>query len=154
MAKREPPPEMAIDMTPMIDMTFQLIAFFMILINFADTEQSEKVQLPSSALAKPPDAPLETPITIQIGFDRAKDGTKLSQEKAILAAQEFGTPDALKPMLSNEKYVLENRHKSISDANIIIRADADTRTGFVQNVIRVCQEVGFEKFTLRAKAKD
>jgi len=154
MAKRDPPPEMAIDMTPMIDMTFQLIAFFMILINFADTEQSEKVQLPSSALAKPPDAPLETPITIQIGFDRAKNGTKLSQEKAIIAAQEFGSPDALKPMLNNEKYVLENRHKSINDANIIIRADADTRTGFVQNVIRVCQEVGFEKFTLRAKAKD
>lgn len=154
MAKREAPPDMAIDMTPMIDMTFQLIAFFMILINFADTEQSEKVQLPASILAKPPDAPLETPITIQIGFDREKNGTKLSKEKVILAAQEFATPDALKPILNNEKYVLENRHKALSDANIIIRADGDAQTGFVQNVIRVCQEVGFEKFTLRAKSKD
>jgi biopolymer transport protein ExbD len=154
MAKREPPPDMAIDMTPMIDMTFQLIAFFMILINFADTEQSEKVQLPSSTLAKPPDAPLETPITIQIGFDRKKDGTKTSAEKAIIAAQEFGSADALKPILKNEIFVLENKHKSASDANIIIRADGDARTGFVQNIIRVCQEVGFEKFTLRAKEKN
>jgi biopolymer transport protein ExbD len=154
MAKREPPPDMAIDMTPMIDMTFQLIAFFMILINFADTEQSEKVQLPASTLAKPPDAPLETPITIQIGFDRKKDGTKTSAEKAIIAAQEFGSAEALKPILKNEIFVLENKHKAASDANIIIRADGDARAGFVQNVIRVCQEVGFEKFTLRAKEKN
>ena len=44
------------DMTPMIDMTFQLIAFFMILINFAEGEQDQRVQLPSSTLAKPPDS--------------------------------------------------------------------------------------------------
>ena len=30
------------DLTPMIDMTFQLIAFFMVLINFTDTEQDER----------------------------------------------------------------------------------------------------------------
>ena len=49
------------DLTPMIDMTFQLIAFFMVLINFNQSEQNEKIQLPESTLAKPPDAPLETP---------------------------------------------------------------------------------------------
>jgi len=153
MAKREPPPDMAIDMTPMIDMTFQLIAFFMILINFSDSEQNEKVQLPASSLAKPPDTPLETPITIQVGFNREKDGTKTSAERIIIAGQEFGSPEALKPVLKNEQFVLENRHKAMSDANIVIRADGDTKTGFVQNIIRVCQEVGFEKFTLRAKEK-
>ena len=54
------------DLTPMIDMTFQLIAFFMVLINFSQTEQNERIQLPESELAKPPDSPLESPITLHL----------------------------------------------------------------------------------------
>ena len=42
-------------MTPMIDMTFQLIAFFMVLVNFADADQNARIRLPSSELAKPAD---------------------------------------------------------------------------------------------------
>jgi len=42
-----------IDMTPMIDMTFQLITFFMFVMNFSEAEQDERIQLPSSQLAKP-----------------------------------------------------------------------------------------------------
>ena len=49
------------DLTPMIDMTFQLIAFFMVLINFSQTETNDRVVLPSSQLVKPPEAPLEFP---------------------------------------------------------------------------------------------
>ena len=47
------------DMTPMIDMVFQLIAFFMVLINFTEADQNQRIHLPSSELAKPPDAPLD-----------------------------------------------------------------------------------------------
>ena len=49
------------DLTPMIDMTFQLIAFFMVLINFAQTESNDRVKLPSSQLVKPPEVPLGIP---------------------------------------------------------------------------------------------
>ena len=42
------------DLTPMIDMTFQLIAFFMILLNFSAVDRNEDIQLPLSELAKPP----------------------------------------------------------------------------------------------------
>ena len=43
------------DLTPMIDMTFNLIAFFMFTINFADAERIEQIMLPKSSLAKPPE---------------------------------------------------------------------------------------------------
>ena len=43
------------DLTPMIDMTFQLIAFFMVLINFSQVERSESIMLPDSTLAKAPE---------------------------------------------------------------------------------------------------
>ena len=132
-----------IDYTPMIDMTFQLIAFFMILINFADAEQDQRVQLPSSVLAKPPQAPLETPITIQM----------VRSGDIVMGGQLYPEASSIKPLLQNEKYVLESQDRSVADATIIIRAHYAAKTGLVQNVVKVCQEVGFEKFTLRAKSE-
>ena len=43
------------DMTPMIDVTFQLIAFFMFVLNFSEVDQDQRINLPSSELARPPD---------------------------------------------------------------------------------------------------
>ena len=57
------------DLTPMIDMVFQLIAFFMVLINFAQTESNDRVKLPSSQLVKPPEVPLEFPIILHVAQD-------------------------------------------------------------------------------------
>lgn len=132
-----------LDYTPMIDMTFQLIAFFMILINFSDAEADERVQLPSSQLAKPPDASAETPIYIQM----MRDG------QIIMNAQTLADPEAIRPFLKAEKYLLQTKNQSEKNATIIIRAHKDAKTGQVQRIIKVCQEIGFEKFTLRAKSE-
>ena len=141
MAKRKELPDISLDMTPMIDMTFQLIAFFMILINFSEADQDARVVLPHSELAKPPDGPPGKQLTVNID----KKG------QVIIAGQLFGAPETIKPLLNNEKYLLESQQKSAGDMTVIIRAHRDSKTGAVQAAIRACQEVGFEKFTLRAK---
>ncbi|MEX0820130.1 MAG: biopolymer transporter ExbD [Pirellulaceae bacterium] len=128
------------DLTPMIDMTFQLIAFFMVLINFSQAEQHEKIQLPDSQLAKPPEGPLEFPITIHL----TTEGT------AIIGAQEIPIA-ALSPFLVKEKQVLSSQGKGANEATIIVRAHKDAQTGRVQELIQKCQENDFEKFALRAK---
>jgi biopolymer transport protein ExbD len=128
------------DMTPMIDMTFQLIAFFMVLINFTQSEQNERIMLPDSELAKPPDAPLEYPITLHL----TKEGT------VIIGGEEVPIT-GLQPYLSREANVLRIRGKPLSDATIIIRGHKDARTGKVQELIKECQMSNFEKFALRAK---
>ena len=133
-----------IDYTPMIDMTFQLIAFFIFVINFSDAEQDQRVQLPKSALAKPPAAAAAAPITIQM----VKGG------QIVMSGQLFADAQAIKPLLNNEKYVLELRRQKPADATIIIRAHKEAKAGLVQSIIQVCQEMGFEKFTLRAKSDD
>jgi biopolymer transport protein ExbD len=141
--KARGPEFVEIDYTPMIDMTFQLIAFFMILINFSDGEQDERVKLPSSAIAIPPTTPLDAPITIQM----ADDG------KIIMNGELLPDVQALRPFLKNEQYVLQTREQSEKDATVVIRADKDAKTGRVQEIIKLCQEIGFEKFTLRAKSE-
>ena len=128
------------DMTPMIDMTFQLIAFFMVLINFAQTESNDKVKLPSSQLVKPPEAPLEFPIILHI----AQDG-------AIYLGGDDYTPETLRIGLNQELSVVKAEGKSAKDANVVIRAHKDAAAGDVQEVIRVAQEQQLENFALRVK---
>ncbi len=133
-----------IDMTPMIDICFQLLTFFVFILNFEGAEQDARVMLPASELAKPPEKADEVPITLQV-----------TKEGHILAGgQEFPTPEASKSLLNAEKAVLEQRGKSVGDANIIIRAHKDAKTGDVQKLIKTAQEVQFVKFSLRAKDKE
>ena len=51
------PAQAEVDMTPMIDIVFQLIAFFMVITNFENVRADERVKLPKDQLAKPPEEP-------------------------------------------------------------------------------------------------
>ncbi len=130
------------DMTPMIDMTFQLIAFFMVLLNFGEGEQDERIRLPLSQLAKPPDSASVWPMTLQL----TKAGT-------VLFGGEEVQVQGIRPLLVREAQVLKRLERNPKEATVIIRADAEAKTGQVQELIGICQsrEIGFEKFILRAK---
>lgn len=128
------------DLTPMIDMTFQLIAFFMVLINFSQSEQNEKVVLPTSELAKPVDAPIEFPIIVHM----TSTGT------VVIGGNEISL-EMLRSRLAPELSLLKLQNKTARDANIIIRGHRSVAGGRVQDLISKCQELGFEKFALRVK---
>ena len=139
-AKTGPEAKVEMQMTPMIDMTFQLIAFFMMLLNFAEGDQDQRIQLPASELAKPAAMPLESPITLHVTQD----------DTVVIGGQEVSVA-GLKPFLDREASVLTMRGKSPSVAAIIIRGDEKAKTSTVQDVIKTCQLSRFEKFVLRAK---
>ncbi|MFM8400784.1 MAG: ExbD/TolR family protein, partial [Pirellula sp.] len=102
------------DMTSMIDMVFQLIIFFMVLINFSQDDQNQAIKLPSSELAKPADAPLENPIVLNLAFNGK-----------VYIGPETATIAGLRPLLETEAKVLSASGKSAKDANVIIRADGN-----------------------------
>jgi biopolymer transport protein ExbD len=129
-----------IDMTPMIDMTFQLITFFMFVMNFSEAEQDERIQLPLSQLAKPVEGAVETPITLQ-----------LTNSGSIIYAGELVAVRDIGSYLEREKSVMLDAGKEPSAATVIVRADGRAKTGEVQDIIRICQEKGFERFALRAQ---
>ena len=132
------------DMTPMIDMAFQLIAFFMVLINFSDIEQDQRVNLPASELARPPDSAYEEPLTIQMTAD----------ETILFGGQELSI-DQLRIALRREAQLLRAYgDKRLSDVTVVIRADYKTRAGKVQEIIKACQDVEFDTFALRGRQSD
>jgi|SRR5688500_7411674 len=139
--RSKPSSGVEIDMTPMIDICFQLLTFFCFILNFSGAEQDERVQLPVSELAKPPETPAEVPITLQV----TKEG------HVLVVGEEFPSPADIRGFLNLERSSLEGRGQSVQDATIIIRAHRDTKTGIVQELIKECQNGGFEKFTLRAE---
>ena len=127
------------DMTPMIDVTFQLIAFFMFVLNFSEVDQDQRINLPSSELAKPPEAPYEQPLTIQ-----------LTADDTILFAGDELTPDELQSALMREAQIIKAYpNKKLSDVTVVIRADRVAKTGKVQEIIQMCQKAGFDTFALR-----
>jgi biopolymer transport protein ExbD len=141
MRVKQQAPDMAEgDMTPMIDMTFQLIAFFMVLINFAQTEANDHVVLPNSRLVKPPEVALEFPIILHV----AADG------RIYLGGENY-TAETLKLGLDRELAVIRGEGKTPGDANVVIRGHKDCAAGEIQEVVRVCQDSKLENFALRVK---
>jgi biopolymer transport protein ExbD len=134
------PSKTDIDMTPMIDMTFQLITFFVFTLNFSSAVQDDRVQLPISQLAKPAEGPSVDPITLQL----------MSDGRVIYAGEPVSLTD-IGGYLEAEKRVMVESGKEPDSATVIVRADGRSKTGDVQDLIKACQEKGFEKFVLRAQ---
>jgi biopolymer transport protein ExbD len=150
-----------VDMTPMIDIVFQLITFFMVVINFEAADADERVKMAVSDLARPPKVKAESELVLQVGFERTADseGNVIKKEGPFLFAAGENIPVAqietkFRELLRKEfefdrlKGNLDASGKSKS--TVVIRADAECSTGDVQRLIRVCQEVGYERFVLKA----
>ena len=130
------------DLTPMIDMTFQLIAFFMVLINFTEADTNERIKLPTSEIVKPPDGPMEEPIFLH-----------LTAEGTVILGGVETTIEGAKANLIVEANILKRKDSSPANATVIVRGDADVPAGEVQKLIQICQEAEFETFALRAEEK-
>lgn len=129
------------DLTPMIDMTFQLIAFFMIIMNFSKVDRAEEIMLPASRLAKPPESVPDYQITLN-----------LNPNGSVKASgQLIDRIDLMRSLLNRE--ISAAKRESVAPANVavIIRSHEDTPTGLVQELIAKCQENELENFVLRVK---
>ncbi len=132
-----------IDLTSMIDVTFLLIAFFMVLINFSEADQNERIKLPASELAKPPDEAPAQLVMLQI----LKSGN-------IIYDNIENDLDGLKKKLEFHVRFLKEIKVKPKTATVIVRADGKCETSKVQDVIELCQMLTFENFKLRAKQSD
>ena len=129
------------DLTPMIDMTFQLIAFFMLLINFSEAEVSEKILLPSSELAIPPTEPPDYQIILNLE----------PNETITFAGQKIAGIQQLGPILEQEVSSAKREDVNAEDVSVVIRSHKDTPTGLVQKLIAKCQGEKLINFALRIK---
>jgi biopolymer transport protein ExbD len=117
------PPEEDFPMTPMIDMVFLLLVFFMTVSTLAQADRQVVLELPESATSDVPND-LSDRGTISI------DATGQIYMGSI--------PQTLKEMQSVlKKFLTEN-----SELRIHLRADRTTEYQHIKEALRACAEVG------------
>ena len=116
--------EVAIDMSPMIDMVFLLLIFFIVASAIVKVEPV-KIDVPSAIYAKvPEDETGRFPITV------TSDGTLY-----IGLVQEEVTLDELKERIGQEL-------EADSELRILIRADSNVKYKINEEIMEACAEVG------------
>jgi len=138
-----------INMTPMIDIVFQLIAFFMVITNFDNAKADERVKLPKDVLARPVEKANSKQLMVNMGFIRNKAGDITSPPIIFWPNGTNYTVDKIRgPFEVEAKYYKDTKTK-MGDVTIIIRADAEFPTGLVQQVMKIAKELEFEKFSMK-----
>ena len=141
------PEEIDLDMTPMIDVVFLLIVFFMIVV---DLTQQDLVllQLPNSEMGTKDKNPEKNRVTVNVTWD---EETKTS--KIIAKRQEY-TPDELKDWLYPIARLKINPKNKLSEIPILIRCDKDAPFRKVQEVMQICADKDIKIYKVLIAAAD
>jgi biopolymer transport protein ExbD len=139
------------NLTPILDMVFQLITFFMLVINFKSAEMDLSLKLPVVGSARPVDS-------------------KGQKELLVLNIDDVGTLKIYnRPVANIDGYIQQEAQASRLAARltpedieageelpttIVIRADRATPFKMLNRVIKACQDNGFRKFALKAINKE
>ena len=140
------------NLTPLLDIVFQLITFFMLVINFASDNYDQRVNLPDAGSARPVED------DTRIAEDRLvlnidSEGRLLQGEHAQGIDEAIQTirhqADLVKLGLRAAKVKFDPETGTLP-TTIILRADKETNFGSVLGIIKACQSQGFRKFALKA----
>ncbi len=131
-ADNEPEP-LEINMTPMIDVVFLLIVFFMIVVDLTQKDLV-KLQLPKSEMGEPDKKPEKNRITVNITWD---EDDEMSE---IYVKQKPYTLDELKTWMYPIARSRINRKTKFSEIPILIRCDKDAPFRMVQQVMQICAD--------------
>ncbi len=140
------------NLTPLLDVVFQLITFFMLVINFSNDNYDQRIRLPVAGSARPVEegdkAAAEDRLVLNI--DRQGhlliNGEVMSQTKAIA---EIKHQAALVKGYVKAAGVKLNATGDLP-TTIVLRADRDTPFSSLFSLITACQANGFRKFALKA----
>jgi biopolymer transport protein ExbD len=137
------------NLTPLLDMVFQLITFFMLVINFKGASMDLSLKLPVLGSARPLDRqgkfePLLLNIDSQ-GLVHAY-GQKVEIEQHVAREARF-----LKEQLRILGTPVENGELPVP---VIIRADRSAQFHLVNHVLKACQDQGYRQFSLSAMTRE
>ncbi|MBN4049882.1 biopolymer transporter ExbD [bacterium AH-315-M10] len=139
--KKEKLGELQMNLTPMIDVVFLLISFFMIITQMVSQEIAV-LYLPQATEAKPDNKP-----------DPDRFILNITREGYVLMRGERLTPKLMKIRLKTEANRSRVSKASYSDRKILVRADQNALYDFVQLVMIKCTEVGIYQIQFAAKQK-
>lgn len=118
--------QVSIDMTPLIDMVFLLLIFFLVATTFHQAEREMKIALPEASTAGPISATLRE---IIVNVD--------AQGRIFVSRQEL-EPAALKTMIADAI-------KTNPDQKVTVRGDRQTPYANIVSVLDTCKAAGLQE---------
>ncbi len=134
------------NLTPILDMVFQLITFFMLVINFKSAAMDLSLKLPVIGSARP----LETHGQEDLLVLNIDNQGKLSVYGVSRDVDKYIVGEAHASLLAAQASNPKMRFGDELPTFVVIRADRATPFRLLNHVIRVCQESGYRKFSLKA----
>lgn len=127
------------NLTPILDMVFQLITFFMLVINFRATDFNKEVELPVVGASAPADEELQGDMLV---LNITNDGTVIARGKPQLSLKNF-LVNELKGFEITSK---RKEDEETSSVTVVVRADRELTFRVLNSVMDTCKSVGFSKF--------
>lgn len=131
----DPTDEPSLNLTPMIDIVFLLIIFFMVGTQFTNKDQGIDVQLPTVTDMQPLTS-LPDEIVVNVGGD----GTVFVQEEQLTLAQ----------LEAN----LREAHSNYVDQKVIIRGSGEGPYQHVMDVMATCRRAKINHISLANRLKE
>lgn len=142
------------DLTPLMDLTFNIISFFVMINTFAQDDATQRIRLPVSTSA----AVLEEeriPDSLYLNIDAG--GVLLGWGLSIDLHRPAGF-DQLNRLLKNEAAIQKDRQRQQGKdwktegltTTLVLRIDRDVDYAIFRKVMDACREAGFRKFQLKA----
>lgn len=127
--KRRGKGELTLEITPLIDVVFLLLIFFLVATTFEDINSGIKIELPQSTIKEIKDIK-----EIQIAIDKNKN--------MVLNYKEKGKTQKININKENLKSELEDKFKNSNEKNVVISADKKLDYGYIVEIMTISKEAG------------
>jgi biopolymer transport protein ExbD len=139
------------NLTPILDMVFQLITFFMLVINFKSAEMDLSIRLPVVGSARPVETHGQRGLLV-LNIDQ--NGNLKNYGGIVQNVESYIAREAYASRLAAHINADDKEAAQDLPTTIVIRADRATSFKMINRVIKACQDNGFLKFTLKAMNKE
>ncbi len=161
--RSKPPNESKVQLpiTPMLDMTFQLLFFFIINFNPADQEGLMDMALPSEDIKQAKNQkdvkqeaaadkdPLEFPSDLTVKVRTQLDGVNDGEISALSVRNLEGKEDPVEGGLAGLKTMLEGKRQEMTNKdNIKVQGDSKLKVRSLMKVMDACRKAGFKNVSM------
>jgi biopolymer transport protein ExbD len=137
------------NLVPILDMVFQLITFFMLVINFKEAALDQTLELPVLGSARPLDTKGQEDLLV-LNIDatgQLKVYGRAVEAKSYIAAE--ARQEVARLTKKNKAFKPNDELPTM----IVIRADRSTPFTLINDILKVCQNHNYRTFALKAMTR-
>jgi biopolymer transport protein ExbD len=143
------------NLTPLLDVVFQLITFFMLVINFTNDNYDTSIKLPVAGSARPLDDAARAAAEDRLVLNIDSKGQLIWNGKPMSGGQAVDQIKFEAQLARLNRSTLTGGKKPAGadeglPTRVVIRADRNTEFDPIYSLITACQANGYRKFDLKA----